>query len=193
MTELNLIPYELRRKREKKLMVRRYVSMGIIIIAVLLVIVYIPNLYLSKIISKEKLLTARIASNSKIFSENAEIIDKINKYEVYMKDVDIIKKQKVRVISKIKDLQKYIPLDVILTNIDYSTGILTLNGNCLSYNSISVFVANLQMSEEYSPAKIVNITDEKGSIPTSVQPVKYKFIINIAEEEVVNEDLITER
>ena len=192
MAELNLIPYELRRKREKKLKVRRYVSMGIIISAILLVIVYIPNLYLNRIISKENSLKARIAINSKIFSENAEIMEKINKYEVYMKNVDIVKKQRVRVISKIEDLQKYIPLDLILTNIDYSAGVLTLNGNSSNYNSISVFVANLQMSEEYSSAKIVNITDEKGNIPTTVPPIKYKFIIYIAGEEV-NEDLITER
>lgn len=181
MSELNLIPYELKTKRGNVFKLRNYISIGIIILAVFFVIVYIPNLYLNKLISQEDLLTAKITSNSKVFNESTKLLANIQNYNSYIKEVDALKKQRVNITDKIKNFQKYIPLDVVLTSIDYSKGAITLIGTTSNYPAISIFVANLQMSEEYPLARITNIIDDNKNATTAVKLGKYKFTINIIE------------
>lgn len=181
MSELNLLPLELKTKRQNTLKLKNYISIGIIILAVFFVIIYIPNLYLNKLTSEENSLTINIANNSKVFTENTKVLAEIQTYDSYIKEVDMLKKQRVNTTVKIKNFQKYIPLDVVLTNIDYSKGVLTLNGTATNYSSISVFVANLQMSKEYPSARIVNIIDDNSKSTNTIQSGKYKFSINITE------------
>ena len=181
MSELNLIPNELKTKRENAIKLKNYTAIGIIIFAVFFAIIYIPHIYLNKLISQEDLLTAKITSNSKVLVENTKILAEIKNYDSYIKDIDNLKKQRVNITGKIKNLQKYIPLDIILTNIDYSNSGLSLNGISTNYPSISTFAANLQMSKEYSTARIADIIDENGNSSTTLQLPKYKFVINITE------------
>ena len=181
MSELNLIPNELKIKRENTLKLKKYVAIGIIIFAVFFAIIYIPKLYLSKLISEENSHTVKINSNSKVLIENTKILSEIKKYDIYIKDVDTLKKQRVKITDKIINLQKYIPLDVFLTNIDYSNGVLSLSGTSANYRSICTFVANLQMSKEYPMARIASIIDKNGNGQAMVLPAKYEFTINIIE------------
>ena len=181
MSELNLIPYELKAKREKALRIKKYGSIGIIIFAVFFAINYIPNIYLNKLLLKEKSLEVEITSNAKVLNENTKILAEIKSYDFYIKEVDALKKQRVNITDKIKNLQKYTPLDVVITSVDYSNGALMLSGTTTNSPSISAFVANLQMSKEYPSARIVNIIDENSNVAANVQPKKYKFTINITE------------
>ncbi len=181
MSELNLIPYELKAKREKALRIKKYGSIGIIIFAVFFAINYIPNLYLDKLILKENSLEVEITSNAKVLNENTKILAEIKSYDSYIKEVDALKKHRVNITDKIKNLQKYTPLDVVITSIDYSNGALTLSGTTTSSPSISAFVANLQMSKEYPSARIVSIIDDNSNATATMQSGKYKFTINITQ------------
>ena len=183
MSELNLIPYELKAKRNKTIKLKNYISIAIIILAILFVILYIPNLYLDKLNSEENSLTVKISSNSKVFAENTKLLGEIESYNSYIKQVDTLKKQRVSVSDKVKNLQKYISASLVLTKIDYSNGILALEGTTTDYSSVSIFVANLQMTKEYPLSRIVKINgdDSQSTNNTSVVLGKYKFTINITE------------
>jgi len=183
MSELNLIPYELKAKRNKTIKLKNYISIAIIILAILFVILYIPNLYLGKLNSEENSLTVKINSNSKVFQENTKLLGEIESYNSFIKQVDTLKKQRVSASDKIKNLQKYIPSDLVLTKIDYSKGTISLDGTTPDYLSISIFAANLQMSKEYPLSRIVKINgdDSQSTNNTSVVLGKYKFTINITE------------
>jgi len=75
-------------------------------------------------------------------------------------------KKAVKVTPKIKNFEKYIPKDVVLTNLTYSKGIINIAGTSTNYNSITAFAANLQMSKEYPLARIIKIDSSVGYIFT---------------------------
>lgn len=159
MSELNLLPYELKAKRSKELKRNTYISYIVIVFAILFTSVYIPKLYVIKLEKDTEKYSNYISGNSKIMIKNKKLIGGIENYKIYNDKVDFITKQKVDVTDKIRNLQKYISKDIILTNLTYSKGVITINGATLNYNSISAFAANLQMSKEYKKAKIINISN----------------------------------
>jgi len=177
MSELNLIPYELKVKRIKKLKTINIISYGIIAVAILFAIVYVPKLYLNKIILNELNLDNKISSNSKIIEENKKLLLDIKNYELYDNEVASLTKQTTKVFNKIKDIEKYIPIDVSLTGFAYSKGIITLSGTSLNYSSISSFAASLQMSKEYPIANIENINNVVNE--TSINGKVYTFTISL--------------
>lgn len=179
MSELNLIPYELKLKRKKKIKKINYISSGIICFAILFTIVYIPNLYLNKLISNELDLKTKISTNSKIVKENQKLLSDIKSFNFYNTEVELLTKQKAKVTYKIKDFEKYIPVDVSLTSITYSKGTIMISGTSTKYTSISAFAANLQMSKEYQIAKIDNINNADNQ--TIIQAKVYTFNIVISE------------
>jgi Tfp pilus assembly protein PilN len=179
MSELNLIPYELKIKRVKRIKRINYISSGIIVFAILFAIIYIPKLYLNKLISDELDLEAKISTNTKIVKENQKLLANIKGFNLYNKEVDLLTTQKEKVTYKIKNLEKYIPVDVSLTAITYSKGTIMISGVSTNYNSISAFAANLQMSKEYPIAKINNINSSDNQ--SAIQAKGYTFNIAIIE------------
>ena len=179
MSELNLIPYELKAKRIKKLKTTNYISLGIIVCAILFTIVYLPKLYLNKLKSDEVDLSTKISSNSKIVLESKKLLLDIENYNLRNNEVESLTKQTIKVTNKIKNFEKYIPSNVSLTGITYLKGTITLIGASTNYNSISAFAANLQMSTEYPTAKIQNINNSGNQ--TDINVKGYTFTIVISE------------
>ncbi|MBU3110249.1 PilN domain-containing protein [Clostridium lacusfryxellense] len=179
MSELNLIPYELKAKRIKKLRNTNYISSGIIVLAILFAIVYVPKLYLNKLNSDEDNLNTKISNNSKIVLENKKLLLDIKNYNLRNNEVDALTKQTVKVTNKIENFEKYIPSTISLTGITYVKGTITIIGNSTNYNSISAFAANLQMSTEYPLAKIQNINNTGNQTDSKVKG--YTFTIQINE------------
>lgn len=176
MSELNLIPYELKAKRANVLRARKYISYAIIIFSVFVFIVFIPKGYLAILQSKEVKINQKISNNSKLITENKKLLADMKNYKMYNDKVDLITKQKINVTGKIKNLSKYIPKDVYLSNINLTKGTINLTGATSNYNSISIFTANLQMSKEYKNSKIQNITSSDSN-----KLGKYQFSIVITE------------
>lgn len=176
MSELNLIPYELKAKRANILRIRKYISYAIIIFSVFVFIVFIPKGYLALIKAKEVKINEKISNNSKLILEDKKLLSDMKNYKMYNDKVDLITKQKVNVTDKIKNLSKYIPKDVYLSNINLSKGTINLTGATSNYNSVSIFTANLQMSKEYKNSKIQNITGSDSN-----KMGKYQFSIVITD------------
>lgn len=178
MAELNLLPYELRKELEKKKKQKKYVVQAAAILIMLFFGASIPRAYLAVLRIRDDKLSAQIAGNKKVLEDNVAMKNEIAKYKDYNAKVEMLTKQKVPVTDKIKNIQKYMPKDVVLNNLSYGNGKFVLNGKTSNYSSISVFAANLQMSEEYRKAKIATIDnkDDKNS-----SAVSYEFSINIEE------------
>lgn len=175
MSELNLIPYELKAKRANVLRVRKYISYAIIIFSVFVFIVFIPKGYLMVLKANEVKIDQKIANNSKLILENKKLLSDMKNYKMYNDKVDLITKQKINVTAKIKNLSKYIPKDVYLSNINLSKGTINLTGATSNYNSISIFTANLQTSKEYKNSRIQNIT---GSDANKLGKYQFSIVIN---------------
>ena len=177
MSELNLIPYELKQKKVNESQLRYYVLYGIIVVVAVVVAVLIPKLYITYLNTQEDAIVVKIANNSSAISENKKLLTDISNYKLYSDKADNLTKQKVIIADKLGDISKYAPTDITFSNMALIKGAMTISGNTKNYKSVSVFVANLQISKEYSSAKIVNISDT-GSKEKSTAG-KYQFSISI--------------
>ena len=177
MSELNLIPYELKQKKAKEFKFKYYLIYGIAALALVVVIIMLPKLYIVYLNAEENAVSTKISNNSKVVLENQKILADISSYKLYSDKADAITKQKVNIANRIGDLGKYAPADVTFSNMALAKGAITISGNTKNYKSVSVFVANLQMTKEYSTAKIVNISDLNSKDKNAAG--KYQFSISI--------------
>lgn len=161
MTELNLIPYSIKKKRRNKLIYIQYISLGIVILCILFFGVYFPMGKLSKLKTEVASLKKQAYSSQGIIEEGQNFRNQINNLDKFINKVNELTTNKVIVSDKIRGLQAFIPQDIIFNNLNYSGNIVSINGEALKYNSISEFAANLQMSQNYSGARISNINYNK--------------------------------
>lgn len=176
MSELNLIPYELKAKRAQAINLTKYISYGIIVFSVFVFIVFIPKGYLMLLNSREDVATKKITDNSKLILENKKLLLDMANYKMYNDKVDLITKQKINVTDKIKNLSIYIPKDIYLTNVNLTSTNINIMGVTGNYDSISIFTANLQMSKEYKNSKINSITTNDSN-----KKGKYQFSIVVTQ------------
>lgn len=179
MSELNLIPYKLKQKRVKIAQFRNYISYGIIIASIFIILVLLPNLYVTLLTSQENTISDKISQSSSVIAENKKVTMDIQSYKVFNDKVDLLTKNKVNVSDKISNIAKYKPSDLSILNIGLSKGTITISGNTTNVASISAFVASLQISKDYSSAKIVNISSTSPNSIDKSSLGKYQFSISI--------------
>ena len=177
MAELNLIPYELKAKKQKKSKQLKIISIISICAAVLLLGILVPKAYLQFLDNKESLINAKISSNKDIVDEKTKMDNEIQQYTSYNNKVQKLIKEKPLIKDKIQNLEKYIPKDIYFSDLTYSEGVITINGTASDFNSINVFAANLEMSQQYSNAKINLINKTDSSLNGSQG--NFQFTINI--------------
>lgn len=157
MYELNLLPYQIKQKRQKHLKNRQYIVYAVIALCLLSSALYIPHMIEWSLNAKELKLKEQIEKNSKILAENKSINQETEELKSYIEKVKDMTSRKVIAGDRIRNLEKYVPSDVILENLNYTKGTITINGNAQNYNSISEFVASLQTTDNYRDARITNI------------------------------------
>lgn len=172
MGELNLIPYELKEKRNNRLKQIKYGFVILVVFILLSIAIAIPKFELFMLQKQKSILDSEISSGNSVLIENKKITSQIQSISQYVNKVEQLSKQRVIVGSKLKGLGKYMPGDISIQNLEYNGGIITITGSTKNYNSISELVTNLQMSEKYSQATITNINYDK-------QQVAYSFSITI--------------
>lgn len=162
MRELNLIPYELKEKRDKEISGYKAAFYGIIAIFIIVIMIYIPKLVLNHYISEKNQLKLTVDSNNNINKEQGSLLNAINSYKTYTEKINSIEKEKVLLSDKISGIQKFVPKDLTIKTLNYNNKIITINGSTNNYNSISEFAANLQLSDNYKNSRINSITSSSG-------------------------------
>ncbi|MBL4937196.1 PilN domain-containing protein [Clostridium sp. YIM B02515] len=175
MRELNLIPYTIKAEREKKLRIKNYVSLAVILICLLFICVYIPKLESNRLKNKEMNLSQQISLSSKVIQDNKKVNSEISQINDYDKKIVSLSKQRVLVSDRIKELQSFMPKDVVLTNLNFTKNVITINGVTANFNSIAEFAANLKGTQSLKNSNIVNINNSAGNSSS-----KYSFTINIS-------------
>lgn len=161
MTELNLIPYSLKKKRRNKLRYTQYICFGILFLCMLFWGLYFPMGTLNKLNLQVNSLQEQAKDYESIASEGQSIQNDINTLNKFINKVNGLTTNKVIIVDEIRGLQAFMPQDLTFNNLNYSAGVISINGEATSYSSISEFAANLQMSQNYSGAKLSNITYDK--------------------------------
>lgn len=176
MDELNLIPYELRSRREKRRKIYTYSTLGVLIIVVLALGVLYPRYELKMINYRIKEYQGDSTKNEELKKENQELSNQIANYKGYVDKIDMIKKQKVSVESRLTDIEGFMPQDITLASEVYGNSMITITGYTTNYNSIPIFEAKLETSKKYSSCAIASINQNTAQ---GASGGIYTFIINL--------------
>lgn len=161
MSELNLIPYELRRKSKGVLNKNQRIVLISVLILTVLIGVIAPILRYRSLVKEDILLLKEIKAGQELIKESDGLKVQIDKYKVYLSIVDELAKVRPDAAERVKNLEKYAVSDVFFQNLTWGEGQITVQANSKSYESLCAFVANLQESGEYKKARMSGIT--KGS------------------------------
>jgi Tfp pilus assembly protein PilN len=172
MGELNLIPYEVKKKKNINFKIRQYVAASLIILVLLFTGIYYPKAHLNALKNQDADLKVDVEKGNKILVENVKVKEEIANYKSYTDKVEMLTKQKVIASTKLQGLEKYTPSDIALSSLNYGKGMINITGVTKKFNSISEFAANLQMSKEYNKSTISNI---------AYNNTEYTFTINVSE------------
>ena len=157
MTQINLIPYEIKEKRRKNNHFRQLIAGGIVILCVLFFGVYFPMGTLSSLKSNEAILKQQIDLHQDVITENNQIKSQTNQYNSYIEKALQLDAKKPRIVNKIEGNETYTPESVTFDSLNYSDSGLLITGSSANYNAICELGANLQMSKEYKVARISSI------------------------------------
>lgn len=158
---LNLLPENM--KKTKEYIYNRKITSIILVslLAVILIIVLIPKIYLFKLNKDNARLKNEIRLSKSIEIKNKNLISDEKKYSGYINKVELLKNRN-ELLKKVQDLSKYKPQDIKLTSTIFTDDSCTIEGETSSYNSIAQFDAELQMSDEYRNAKIEGVKNDKN-------------------------------
>jgi Tfp pilus assembly protein PilN len=165
MAQLNLIPYSIKIKRENKKKYIRTVFLIILILFIMLGGLYFPYATSKSFKNKEDNLKRQVDKQAYILTERDNLNTQITSISSYINNVDILIKNKAFTYNLIKGLQNSVPKDVVFSTLSYSGSVVTISAKAKTYNSPSEFVANLQTTQLYKNAKLLNINvDEKSNV-----------------------------
>jgi Tfp pilus assembly protein PilN len=163
MKELNLIPDSIKEKRRRNKLIIYTALISVVAIVLILVATFIPYYSLQKKVNEEATLKASVDKFQTVKVENDKLKKEAASYNNYIALIDKVQKSNVTVYPIFKNLEKYIPQDVVLKTFAYNLGIVNISATCKQYDSMSEFLANLQESKEFPKGNITNITKNETS------------------------------
>jgi Tfp pilus assembly protein PilN len=172
MSELNLIPHHIKQSRLKKAKLTQLILAILLFIAVLTSVVVYQYVRLNKLRTEEAVLKVQMDKSGNEKVQNEVLKKEAAALKGFIDKVDSIKDNETKSYAVIKNLEKYLPQDIVIKNLNFAAGSLSATAVSKNYNSINELLANLQESEEYSGSSIADISfnSEAG---------EYSFSLNI--------------
>jgi Tfp pilus assembly protein PilN len=158
MSELNLLPYELRNKKQKLIANRNLGFILILVLAVLVMGILALRFELNLLKSRDEVLKLEIKKSQNVLDERNNLIQSISGINKYLGKVEEITKQKIMITPKVREIEKDIPPDVKLTMLSYTADGISLSASSGNYSSLCIFCANLEMDGNYKDVRVNNIS-----------------------------------
>lgn len=158
MAELNLVPYDLKKRGKFSLGAKEKTIVTFVVIVSFVFAIGLPILRIQLLKARENSLKAEIKRGEAVLKESQKLAGEIQNYRVHIGTVNGIVNNKPTVTEKVKGLEKYIVGDVVFDSLTLGEKVITIRASAKDYNSICVFTANIQEAEEYKGARISNIT-----------------------------------
>lgn len=154
---LNLNPKSIEKEKKKDSTIIYAIIYGILTVLLLLnaVIIYAENISL-----KDE--SAKLSSSVKGYKmDHQEYIDTYNELQrekTFINKINEINK-KGEVWKDIKDIGNYVPSGISINSMKFDSGKITLQGISKTNSEVAIFLANLQMSNKYKNASVLNMGD----------------------------------
>ncbi|MGG7159965.1 PilN domain-containing protein [Clostridium baratii] len=154
---LNLNPKSIEKEKKKDSTIIYAIIYGILTVLLLLnaAIIYAENISL-----KDE--SAKLSSSVKGYKmDHQEYIDTYNELQREKKFVNKINEinKKGEVWKDIKDIGNYVPSGISINSMEFDSGKITLQGISKTNSEVAIFLANLQMSNKYKNASVLNMGD----------------------------------
>lgn len=172
MSELNLIPHHIKQSRLRKAKLTQLILSILLFIALLTSSVIYQYVRLNKLRTEEAVLKVQVDKGVEAKNQNEVLKKEAGVLKGFIEKVDNIKGNETKSYSSIKNLERYLPKDIVIKNLNFNTGSVTATAVTKNYDSINELLANLQESEEYSESSIADISfnSEAG---------EYSFSLNV--------------
>lgn len=170
---LNLNPRVINKEENKENLDRSLLRATTLVICVMAA-ASIPFFIMNKIISKDiSGLEAEVAKYTEIVQKSTELKANNARVESFINRIECVEDNATKTSIIISKLNSYVPKEITFNSMSFSdSGSISISGESTTYYSIPEFLANLQMSDEFSNAKIINITPiEKIVVTTNLRSI----------------------
>lgn len=161
MSELNLIPYDLRQKHKSSFKKVNSSKLIICIVVILILAIGLPLLNIQRLNIVKGRLDNEVKKGEDVLKESEKLKKDIINYNKHIAIVDSLKLLKSNSVSKVRGLEKYTVGDIVFESLKYEDGKITVGARAANYNSICIFAANIQETKEYKDAEISLIDYDK--------------------------------
>lgn len=158
MNELNLLPYDMRKGKQGPLSTNQIIAVVAAAVLVIGSAIAVPIVKVKSLENKEDRLHEYVDRNKSILDENTQLQKQIDDIKSYIADVDSIKKSRTLTAGVVRNIEKNIPSQVVLTSLSYADGTIQVSAASSDYEAICVFSANLQTSDDFTGSIINSIT-----------------------------------
>lgn len=165
---LNLNPKAINKAKGKGNLDKLLVTLTITVL-ILLMVISVPFIVMNSIISKDiALAEAEIVKYEKIIEKNTQLKSENSKMEYFINRIKSIEDSTTKTSEVLAKINTYVPKEITFMNLSFSDGgLINISGESDTYSAIPEFLANLEMSEEFSNVKISYINPIDKTIEVS--------------------------
>lgn len=188
---LNLNPRAINKDENKENLDRLLIRATLLVVC-MMAVASIAFFVMNKVINKDIVgLEAEVAKYAEIVEKNIELKANNTMVESFISRIEGVEDNTAKTSAIISKLNSYVPKEITFNSMSFSdSGSISISGESTTYYSIPEFLANLQMSDEFSNAKISNITPiEKNIVTTNSRNIDFSSNNEVTTTTKVEEDL----
>ena len=165
---LNLKPKAINKAKGKGNLDKLLVTLTATVL-ILLMVISVPFIIINSIISKDiETAEAEIVKYAEIIEKNTELKSENSKMEYFINRIKNIEDSTTKTSEILAKINTYVPKEITFMSLSFSdSGSINISGESDTYSAIPEFLANLEMSEEFSNAKISYINPVEKTIEVS--------------------------
>ena len=170
-------------------------------VLILLMVISVPFIIINSIISKDiASAEAEIVKYAEIIEKNTQLKSENSKMEYFINRIKNIENSTTKTSEILAKINTYVPKEITFMSLSFSdSGSINISGESDTYSAIPEFLANLEMSEEFSNVKIsyinpvektIEVSKANSNISTrnSLMPIAMVGTSNIWEEIILAAD-----
>ena len=165
---LNLNPKAIYNVKDKEKLDKLLVTLTVSVL-LLMVSISVPFIIINKIMAKDiESIEAEIVKYAEIVEKNTQLKAENSQIEYFINRVKNIENSTTKTSEILAKVNTYVPKEITFMSLSFSnSGSINISGESDTYSAIPEFLANLEMSEEFSNAKISYINPVEKTIEVS--------------------------
>lgn len=165
---LNLNPKAINKVKEKEKLDKLLVTLTLTVLIALMAI-SVPFIVINKIMDKDiESIEAEVVKYAEIVEKNTQLKAENSQIEYFINRVKNIENSTTKTSEILAKINTYVPKEITFMSLSFSdSGSINISGESDTYSAIPEFLANLEMSEEFSNAKISYINPVEKTIEVS--------------------------